>query len=321
MAHHHGPDHLHESDHLHAPGHDHQHAHTAPVDARRAFAVGIALNLTYLIAEAGFGVVSGSLALLADAGHNLGDVLGLGLSWGAALLSRRQPSGRFTYGLRSSSILAALANAIILLVVTGGIAWEAVLRLSHPVPVEGATVIWVAVVGIAVNGATAVLFARGRSGDLNVRSAFLHMVADALVTAGVVVAGVAITLTGLLWLDPAVSLVVSAVIVYGTWGLIKEATGLALDAVPQGIDSDAVRAHLAALPGVAAIHDLHIWGMSTTETALTCHLVMPRGHPGDAALGCVARDLEAQFGIHHTTIQIELADTDEICQLTPESVV
>ena len=304
----------------HGHGHGHTHAGAAG-DYGRAFAIGIGLNLAYVAAEAGFGVFSGSLALLADAGHNLGDVLGLALSWGAAVLSRRGPTQRFTYGLRSSSILAALANAIILLVVTGGIAWEAVLRLSHPVPVAGGTVAWVAAIGILVNGFTALLFAPGRSRDLNVRSAFLHMAADALVNVGVVVTGVAIALTGLLWLDPAVGLVVAAVIVYGTWGLIKDATGLALDAVPEGIDVARVRAHLAALPGVGEVHDLHIWGMSTTETALTCHLVMPGGHPGDAALVRLARELDQHFGIHHATIQIELADSDEICALTPESVV
>jgi cobalt-zinc-cadmium efflux system protein len=301
--------------------HTHSHGRGRSTDYGRAFAIGIGLNLAYVAAEAGFGVVSGSLALLADAGHNLGDVLGLGLSWGAAVLSRRQPNHRFTYGLRSSSILAALGNAIILLVVTGGIAWEGLWRLAHPVPVAGATIAWVAAIGILVNGATALLFASGRSRDLNVRSAFLHMAADAVIAAGVVVTGIAIALTGLLWLDPAVSLVVSAVIVYGTWDLIKDAMGLALDAVPEGVDAIAVRAHLAALPGVAAIHDLHIWGMSTTETALTCHLVMPGGHPGDAALGRLVRELDERFGIHHATIQIELADSDEICALTPESVV
>jgi cobalt-zinc-cadmium efflux system protein len=311
----------HEADHHgHAHLHEHRHVYSG-ADYGRAFAVGIVLNLTYVIAEATFGALSGSLALLADAGHNLGDVLGLALSWGAALLSRREPSGRFTYGLRSSSILAALANAIILLVVTGGIAWEALWRLSHPIPVAGGTVAWVAAAGILVNGATALLFARGRQRDLNLRSAFLHMAADALVTAGVVVAGIAIALTGLPWLDPAVSLIVSGVIVYGTWDLIRGAISLALDAVPEGIDADAVRTHLAAMPGVAAIHDLHIWGMSTTETAMTCHLVMPGGHPGDAALGRLARELEERFGIHHSTIQIELADSDEVCALIPEHVV
>jgi cobalt-zinc-cadmium efflux system protein len=298
----------------------HQHGHGG-ADYGRAFAIGIGLNLAYVAAEAGFGVVSGSLALLADAGHNLGDVLGLALSWGAAVLSRRRPSQRFTYGLRSSSILAALANAIVLLVVTGGIAWEALWRLSHPVAVAGATIAWVAAIGILVNGGTALLFARGRSRDLNVKSAFVHMAADALVSAGVVMGGIAIALTGQPWLDPAVGLVVSAVIVYGTWDLIKDAMGLALDAVPEGVDATAVRAHLAALPGVAEIHDLHIWGMSTTETALTCHLVMPGGHPGDAALVRLVRELDERFGIHHATIQIELADSDEICALTPESVV
>ncbi len=305
--------------------HDH-HSHSHGVLGRalpgygQAFAIGIALNLGYVGAEAVAGIVSGSLALLADAGHNLADVLGLALSWGAAVLSRRQPSGRFTYGLRSSSILAALANAIILLVVTGGIAWEAIWRISHPVQVASGIVVAVASVGIFVNGGTALLFAPG-SADLNVKSAFLHLAADALVTAGVVVAGIVIWLTNWLWLDPAVSLVVSAVIVFGTWGLLKSAIGLALDAVPEGLDIGAVRAHLLALPGVAGLHDLHIWGMSTTETALTCHLVMPHGHPGDIVLSEMAQQLHHRFGIQHATIQIELADSDEACALTPEHVV
>jgi cobalt-zinc-cadmium efflux system protein len=301
-------------------GHSHSHGHAAP-DYGRAFAIGIALNLAYVAAEAGYGLAAGSLALLADAGHNLGDVLGLGLSWGAAMLGRRGPSVRFTYGLRSSSILAALANAVILLVVTGGIVWEALWRLGHPVAVTGETVAWVAAAGIAVNGATALLFVSGRRQDLNLRSAFLHMAADAFVTAGVLAAGIAIALTGLRWLDPAVSLAVSAVIVYGAWDLVKQAVSLALDAVPAGIDAGAVRTHLLALPGVAALHDLHIWGMSTTETALTCHLVMPGGHPGDEALSLIAGDLEHEFGIRHATIQIELGDSGAVCALIPEHVV
>jgi cobalt-zinc-cadmium efflux system protein len=296
----------------------HSHAHS---NYGRAFAIGIALNLLYVGGEAVAGIASGSLALLADSGHNLGDVLGLSLSWGAAVLSRRQPSGRFTYGLRSSSILAALANAIILLVVTGGIAWEAVWRITHPVPVASGIVIWVAAAGIVVNGATALLFASGRLHDLNIKSAFLHMAADMLVTAGVVAAGAVIWLTSWYWLDPAVSLIVSAVIVLGTWGLVRNAINLALDAVPEGVDAAAVRAHLLAMPGVTALHDLHIWGMSTTETALTCHLVLPGGHPGDAVLNGVAQQLHHLFGIQHTTIQIELADTEEACVLTPEHVV
>ncbi len=297
----------------------HAHSHAAP-DYGRAFAIGIGVNLAYLIAEAGFGIAAGSLALLADAGHNLGDVLALGLAWGAAWLGRREPSRRFTYGLRSTSILAALANAIILLVVTGGIAWEGVRRLGHPVTVGGATIAWVAAAGIVVNGATALLFLSGRD-DLNIRSAFAHMAADALVAAGVVAAGIAIALTGFAWIDPAMSLAVSAIIVYTTWDLAKHAFGLALNAVPSNIDAAAVRSHLLAVPGVSALHDLHIWGMSTTETALTCHLVMPQGHPGDAALNGLAHELEHRFGIDHATIQIELGDGGEVCALTPESVV
>lgn len=308
----------------HDPGPLHPHSHArdhAPRDYGRAFAIGIGINLAYVGAEAAFGLVIGSLALLADAGHNLGDVLGLALSWGAAWLGRRSPSGEFTYGLRSSTILAALANAVILLLVTGGIAWEAVLRLAEPAAVEGGTIAWIAAVGIAVNGATALLFAAGRRRDLNIRSAFLHMAADALVTAGVVVAGIAIALTGWSWLDPVTSLTVSAIIVYGTWDLVKQALRLALNAVPAGVDAAAVRTYLAGLAGVSGLHDLHIWGMSTTETALTCHLVMPHGHPGDAALNRVAHELEHRFGIHHATIQIELADSGEECALTPEHVV
>ena len=300
--------------------HSHHRQGHAQVNYGRAFAIGIAANLAYLGVEAVAGIFSGSLALLADAGHNLADVLGLVLSWGAAMLSRRQPSGRFTYGLRSSSILAALANAIILLVVTGGIAWEAIWRIGHPMQVVSGIIIAVAAIGIFVNGGTALLFSSG-NGDLNVKSAFLHLAADALVTAGVVAAGVVIWLTNWLWLDPLVSLAVSAVIVFGTWGLLKSAISLALDAVPEGLDAAAVRAHLLSLPGVTGLHDLHIWGMSTTETALTCHLIMPEGHPGDAVLNQISQQLEHQFGIHHATIQIELADTEEACALTPEHVV
>jgi cobalt-zinc-cadmium efflux system protein len=305
----------------HNPPHHSHHHERGPATYGRAFAIGIGLNLAYLAAEAGFGVIAGSLALLADAGHNLGDVLALTLAWGAAVLSRRGPSGRFTYGLRSSSILAALAKAIILLVVTGGIAGQALSRLVYPAPVDSGIVIWVAAIGILVNGATALLFAPGRHRDLNLKSAFLHMATDAMVTAAVVAAGLAISLTGWVWLDPAIGIAISAIIVIGAWSLIRGAFGLALDAVPEGIDAAGVRAHLLAQPGVTGLHDLHIWGMSTTETALTCHLVMPGGHPGDAALNALTRDLEQRFGIHHATIQIELADTAEACVLTPEHVV
>jgi cobalt-zinc-cadmium efflux system protein len=308
------------SSHSHA-AHRHPEHSPRPASYGRAFAIGIALNLAYVVGEAAAGVLSHSLALLADAGHNLSDVLGLALAWGAEVLSRRSPSGRFTYGLKSTSILAALANAAILLVVTGGIAWEAVLRFANPVAVRSGIVVWVAAAGIVVNGGTALLFASGRGSDLNVKSAFLHMAADTLVTAGIVLAGVVIAVTGWLRLDPGVSLVVSLVIVVGTWDLLKNAVGLALDAVPKGVDAVAVRAHLAALQGVAGLHDLHIWGMSTTETALTCHLVMPAGHPGDAALNAITAGLHRKFGIVHATIQIELGDSGEVCALTPEHIV
>ena len=302
--------------------HDRRHAHHAHghLGYGGAFAIGIALNLAYVGGEAVAGLLSGSLALLADAGHNLGDVLGLSLSWAAAVLSRRQPSGRFTYGLRSSSILAALGNAVILLVVTGGIAWQAIWRIAHPAPVAAAMVISVAAVGIFVNGGTALLFASGTQ-DLNVKSAFLHLASDALVTTGVVAAGVVIWFTGWQRLDPMVSLVISAVIVIGTWSLMKSALGLALNAVPEGVDIAAVREHLLGVPGVSGLHDLHIWGMSTTETALTCHLLMPAGHPGDAVLNAITQQLHQRFGIEHATIQIELADTEEACALTPEHIV
>ena len=297
--------------------HDHDHGHR---DFTGAFAIGIALNVGFVLVEIVFGFKANSMALLSDAGHNFSDVLGLGVAWAGGALARRGSSPRFTYGFKKASILAALANALLLFVAVGAIGAEAIRRLVHPSLAQGETIMVVAAVGIVINGFTALLFMRGQH-DINIRGAFLHMAADALVTAGVVVTGIAVALTGLAWLDPAVSLVVSAVIVYGTWGLLRDSTRLALDAVPDAVDATAVRAHLAALPGVAAIHDLHIWGMSTTETALTCHLVMPGGHPGDAALGHIARELEQRFGIHHATIQIELGDSEEACVLTPESVV
>lgn len=311
----------HKADHGH--GHDdvHSHAHShAPVSFGRAFAIGTALNLAFVGAEAIFGVLAHSMALLADAGHNLSDVLGLLMAWGAATLARTVPSERFTYGLRSSSILAALANAVLLLVAVGAITWEALRRLWQPEPVEGITVMAVAVAGIVVNGLTAWLFHGGRHDDLNIRGAYLHMAADAAVSAGVVVAGALVLLTGWLWLDPTVSLVIGAIIVWGTWRLLSESVGLALHAVPAGIDPAEVRTYLAAQPGVARLHDLHIWPMSTTETALTCHLVMPGKHPGDEFLGVVAEGLRQRFRIAHATIQIEHGD-GETCALEPDHVV
>jgi cobalt-zinc-cadmium efflux system protein len=250
-----------------------QHGHdTTHYD--QAFAVGVVLNLGFVVVEFIYGQLAHSLALVADAGHNLSDVLALLLAWGAAVLARRRPTPGRTYGLRRSSILAALVNAVVLLVAIGAIAWEAVRRFSAPTPVAEQTVIWVAAIGIVINAGTALLFLSGRRGDVNIRGAFLHMAADAGVSLGVVLAGVAILATGWWWLDPVVSLMIVVVILIGTWGLLRDAVNLALDAVPEGVDVHGVRQYLASLPKVVDVHDLHIWGMSTTETALTAHLVM-----------------------------------------------
>jgi cobalt-zinc-cadmium efflux system protein len=290
--------------HSHNHGHDHGHGH-APAGYGRAFAIGILLNSAFVLVEAGLGIWSGSMALVADAGHNLSDVMSLLIAWGAAYMSTRPANPRFTYGYKSSSILAALANAGLLLVALGAILFETIDRLFDPAPVQGMTMIAVAGVGIVVNGATALLFASGRKHDINIRGAFLHMAADALVSVGVVVAGVAILLTGELLIDPVTSLLIVGVIAWGTWGLLKDSVKLALLAVPDSIDESAVRAFLAGLPGVAAVHDLHIWPMSTTETALTAHLVMPQGQPGDAFLHDIAHELEHRFRIGHATVQVE----------------
>lgn len=290
------------ANHSHSHAHDHGHA---PKDFGRAFAIGVLLNSAFVLVEAGFGIWSGSMALVADAGHNLSDVMSLLIAWGAAYMSARPASSRFTYGYKSSSILAALANAGLLLVALGAILFETIDRLFDPAPVEGMTMIAVAGVGILVNGATAMLFASGRKHDINIRGAFLHMAADALVSVGVVAAGVAILMTGAWWIDPVTSLVIVAVIAWGTWGLLRDSVKLALLAVPDSIDEGAVRAYLAGLPGVDAVHDLHIWPMSTTETALTAHLVMPEGQPGDAFLHEIAHELEHRFRIGHATVQVE----------------
>jgi len=265
--------------------------------------------------EAAAGLLANSMALLADAGHNLSDVLGLALAWGAYLLAKRPPTRRYTYGLQGSSILAALTNAILLLLACGAIAWEAIRRLLDPPLVTGMTMIVVAAIGILINAATALLFARGRKGDLNIRGAFLHMIADAVVSAGVVAAGIIVLLTGLEWIDPAMSLLIVAVIVAGTWGLFRDALGLALNAVPPAINPDAVAERLRGLAGVTAVHHLHIWPMSTTTNALTAHLVMPGGHPGDAFLAEAAHTIEHDFGIGHATFQVEMGEkcSDYFC--------
>jgi len=290
-----------------------------PANFGRAFAIGIGLNTAFVLIEAAYGIAANSMALLADAGHNLSDVLGLVVAWAAAWLSRRPPSQRYTYGLRSSSILAALFNAVFLLLAVGAIAWEAILRLFHPEPVAGGTVMVVAAIGIVINGITAWMFASGRKSDLNIRGAYLHMAADAAVSAGVVAAAAVILLTGWLWVDPAVSLVVSAVIVWGTWSLLRESLSMSLNAVPAGIAPEAVQGFLAALPGVASVHDLHIWAMSTTEVALTAHLVRPEADLDDAFLATTAHELEHRFGIHHVTLQIECGARE--CAFAPPHVV
>jgi cobalt-zinc-cadmium efflux system protein len=290
--------------HSHNHGHGHGHDH-APKDFGRAFAIGVVLNSAFVLVEAGFGLWSGSMALVADAGHNLSDVMSLLIAWGAAYMAARPASSRFTYGYKSSSILAALANAGLLLVALGAILFETIDRLFDPAPVQGWTMIWVAGVGIVINTASALLFARGRKHDINIRGAFLHMAADALVSVGVVVAGIAILMTGAWWIDPVTSLIIVAIIGVGTWGLLRDSVKLALLAVPDSIDEAAVRGYLAGLPGVAAVHDLHIWPMSTTETALTAHLVMPGGQPGDAFLHDIAHALEHDFHIGHATVQVE----------------
>ncbi|MBW4699444.1 MAG: cation diffusion facilitator family transporter [Aphanocapsa lilacina HA4352-LM1] len=295
------------------------HVH-APANYNRAFAVGIALNVGFVVIEAVYGILAGSLALLADAGHNLSDVLGLALAWGASVLTTRHPSPRRTYGLRRSSILAALLNAVTLLVAVGAIAWEAVIRLQDPGPVAGGTIIWVAAVGVLVNSVSAYWFVKGQA-DLNVRGAFLHLASDAAVSLGTVFAGAAILLTGWTWLDPVVSLAIGVVIVVGTWGLLVDSLNLALDAVPEGIDPEAVKTYLQSLRGVGEVHDLHIWAMSTTETALTAHLVIPGGPPGDAFLAATCRHLHDRFGIEHATLQIETGDPAHPCCLAPDTRV
>jgi cobalt-zinc-cadmium efflux system protein len=298
--------------HSHHPSADHDHhghAQAPQTGHERAFAIGIMLNLAFVAIEAGYGFWADSMALLSDAGHNLSDVLGLAIAWGAALLARREPTERFTYGLRSSSILAALFNALLLLVAVGGIVWESVERLIEPTPVAAGVMMIVAGIGIVVNGFTAFLFMGGQH-DLNIRGAFLHMVADAAVSLGVVFGGLAILWTGANWIDPVLSLVIAAVIVWGTWGLLRQSLALSLQGVPSSIAMPEVRKALEAMPGVARVHHLHVWAVSTTEAALTAHLVMPDGHPGDFFLAQAQQELKAHFGINHTTLQIEIHQPD-----------
>ena len=301
--------------HDHHAGHSHGHA---PKDFGRAFAVGIALQTAFIVGEIIVGLAAHSLAVMADAAHNVSDVLALALAWGATRLGRRNALKGRTYGFKSASILAAVANALTLLFVNGAVAWEAIHRFRSPEPVAAVPVIVVSVVGVGVNGFCAWLFAKGSSGDVNVRAAFLHLASDAAVAAGVALTGVAIYLTGILWLDPAASIVVSAVVLISTWSLLRRAVDLAMHAVPEGIDESIVRSWLAALPGVVGIHDLHVWAMSTTENVLSAHVVvreMPSG-----ALACdIDAKLREAFPVHHVTIQIDPDGSS--CSLAPDNAI
>jgi cobalt-zinc-cadmium efflux system protein len=291
------------------------------VHARHAFSIGLGLNLAFVVVEAVFGVWSRSLALVADAGHNLTDVLGLGLAWGAAMLARRKPSLRRTYGLRKSTVLASVANAVALLVATGALAWEATRRLVTPVHVHARTVIVVALVGVVVNGASAMPFFSGRDRDLNVRAAFTHLVSDAALSLGVAASGLVVLATGWTRLDPLVSLALAATILVGTWSLLRRSLDLVLDAVPHEIDPTAVRAFLEALPGVREVHDLHIWAMSTTETALTAHIVVHREAYPVRFLGDACHALHDRFAIEHATLQVETDELPSACRLAPDEAV
>ena len=301
--------------------HDHSHHDHTPRSFNAAFAIGVLLNLGFVVVEVVYGYFAHSLALLADAGHNLSDVAGLLLAWVAVYLGKRKPSVRHTYGLRRSSILAALANAVLLLIAVGAIAWEAIGRFGHPETVAGGTVMIVAGVGIVVNTVTALLFMSGRKKDVNIEGAFLHMAADAAVSLGVLIAGVVISRTGWTWLDPVTSLAIVLVITIGTWGLFKKSVNLAMDAVPERIDPVAVKEFLCNLPGVTSVHDLHIWGMSTTETALTAHVVRPELDDHDAFLASVTKDLHDRFEIEHATLQIEQGTAGVLCRLESDDVV
>ena len=326
MAHSHAdhPHNDHEHEHgVHGHGHGHSHGghhHHAPADMSRAFAIGVGLNTLFVVVEVVAGFLAHSMALLADAGHNLSDVLALLMAWGAVILARRAPTARRTYGLRKATILASLANAVFLLLAVGAITSESLRRLSTPHTVATLTVMVTAAIGVVINTATALLFMRGGKGDLNVRGAFLHMASDAAISVAVVIGAGAIALTGREWIDPALSLAIAVVIVIGTWGLLRDSVNLALDAAPRGIDVAAVRAWLTGLPGVEEIHDLHIWAMSTTETALTAHVIRPANDDGDSFLHQACEGLAVRFNIGHATLQVE-TDADSTCRLAPAGVV
>jgi cobalt-zinc-cadmium efflux system protein len=320
-GHDHGHDHAHGKGHGHSHGHGHgHHHHHAPADMGRAFAIGVVLNTVFVVAEIGAGLWTGSLSLLADAGHNLSDVLSLLLAWGAAALAKRAPTARRTYGMRKATVLASLANAVLLLVAVGAIATEAAHRLAAPAPVNTGLVMLTAGLGVLINGATAMLFMRGSHDDLNVRGAFLHMAGDAAVSLAVVVGAFVMSRTGIGWIDPALGLVIVGVILLGTWSLLRDSVDLALDAAPRGIDVDEVRGWLAGLPGVEDVHDLHVWALSTTETAMTAHLLRPQNGDCDSFLAMACEGLERRFHIGHATLQVE-TDRAHGCRLAPAEVV
>jgi cobalt-zinc-cadmium efflux system protein len=300
--------------------HDHHHSHPQK-DYGRAFVLGIGLNVAFVAIEVAYGVIAHSMALLADAGHNLGDVLGLGLSWGALVLARVKPSKRRTFGFRRSTIVASAANAMVLLFVTGGLAWESIRRLLSPRPAEARTMISVALIGVVVNTVAALLFMKDGKKDLNLGSAFLHLASDAVLALGVAVAGGIILWSGWSWVDPVVSLLLAFAILFGTWSLMKKSLNLILDAVPEGIDPERVRTFLGALPGVVEVHDLHIWAMSTTETALTAHLVMPASSTEPTFLSSACKQLHDQFHIEHATLQIDPQEAPAPCALAPDEIV
>ena len=321
QEHDHQHDHDHKSAPKHDPGHDHGHGghghhhHIDPDGNRRAFALAISLNIVFVAIEFSYGLIANSTALMADAGHNLSDVLGLALAWGAAMLARRAPNRNFTYGLRSSSILAALGNSLLLMMACGAIGWEAVQRFSTPAPVAGWTVTIVALVGVVINGVSAWLFMAGSKHDLNLRAAYQHMAADAAISLGVAVAGVAIMYSGWSWIDPAVSIAIVVLIALSTWSLLRESLRMVLAGVPANVDPHKVREFLQQRAGVSETHDLHIWAMSTTETALTAHLVMPDGYPGDQHIDDIVAAIKEEFKIHHCTLQIEQGTTTHGCSL------
>jgi cobalt-zinc-cadmium efflux system protein len=312
-AHDHEPHDAHDHGHDHKGGHHHHHAPQA--GQGRTFAIAVALNVVIVIVQAVYGFIAHSTALLADAGHNLSDVLGLLLAWGAVWLGTRKPSERYTFGLGSSSILASLANAALLLFACGAIVLEAVQRLLNPAPVAGLDVFIVATIGLVVNGFSAWLFMRGSKEDLNIRGAFLHMAGDAGISAAVAVSGLVILYTGASWVDPAMSIVVVAVIVAGTWGLGRDAMRLAMAAVPPGVDKPRIEKYLSDLPGVTDVHDLHVWALSTTENAMTAHIVMPAGHPGDVFVDAIVGTLRRDYAMHHATLQVEMGTTVHSCSL------